>query len=79
MYHIHLACRSILKKNCIQHSNKDVKCCRKGKLLLGKSLSPKVTLLRDGEFDTLALGKRYPGLDTVANDENIRYPVHNER
>jgi len=39
-------------------------------LLFGSSTTT-VTLLRDGQFDTLLLGKRDPGLVALTNDENV--------
>jgi hypothetical protein len=39
-------------------------------LLFGSSTAT-VTLLRNGQLDTLLLGKRDPGLVTLANDENV--------
>jgi hypothetical protein len=41
-------------------------------LLLCTSFSPDITLLGDGKFDTLSSGERNPGLDTLADDKDIR-------
>lgn len=40
-------------------------------LLLGGAFSPQVSLLGNGKFGTLALGKRYPRLITLTDDEDI--------
>ena len=40
-------------------------------LLLRRSFSPDISLLRNGKLGTLALGQRYPGLDAFSDDENI--------
>ena len=40
-------------------------------LLFSSSIATTVTLLRDGELDTLLLGERDPGLVTLTNDENV--------
>jgi hypothetical protein len=40
-------------------------------LLLGSSSTTTVTLLRNGQLDTLLLGKGDPGLVTLTNDENV--------
>jgi hypothetical protein len=42
-------------------------------LLLGSSSTTTVTLLRDGQLDTLLLGERDPGLVTLTNNENVRH------
>lgn len=45
---------------------------RKDLSRLGSLLSAtEVTLLRDGELGSLALGQRDPGLVTVTNNENV--------
>jgi hypothetical protein len=41
-------------------------------LLICQSFPSGVTLLSNREFDTFASGKRNPGFDTLANDEDVR-------
>lgn len=46
---------------------------RNDNLLLSQTFPPEITLLRDGEFGTLALRQRDPRLVALTNDENVGY------